>query len=74
MADWTQHDLDEGLWMSYQIVEDDNKELRKIIRGLMSKLEEHQDNSDICKAIKSQCEQSHIYNYYYLENRHYQED
>ena len=32
MADWTQHDLDEGLWMSYQIVEDDNKELRKIIR------------------------------------------
>ena len=78
MADWTQMNMgelgtDEGLWLTYQIVEDDNKELRKIIRSLMSHLDEHPEN-DVCKSIKGQCEKSHIYNYYYLENRQYQED
>ena len=57
----------------HQISEDDNKELKKIIRSLMSHLEEHPE-SDACKSIKNQCENSYIYNYYYLENRHYQED
>ena len=74
MADWTQHDgLDESLWITYQIAEDENKELRKIIRALMSHLEEHPE-SDICKSIKSQCEQSHIYNHYYLHDRDYEEN
>jgi hypothetical protein len=65
--------LDESLWISYQIVEDENKELRKIIRGLMSHLEEHSDNK-ICKGIKKQCEESHVYNHYYLHDRDYEEN
>lgn len=64
---------DTSLWMTYQIVEDDNKELRKIIRGLITHLSEYEADNDICKLIKNECVNSFLYNYYYLENRDYQD-
>lgn len=72
--DRTQFDREEEerMYMLYSMLEDENKELKKIIRCLMSHLE-HNQIHDICKVIKDKCESSHVYQYYYLGNRDYQE-